>query len=97
MSAAPFKCGDPVRVRRAFPPGHVRAPFFLRGSSGIIDEILGSFGDPEKLAYGQRDAEPLTLYRVKFKQTDVWDDYQGPAGDTLVVDVYENWLEATDV
>jgi nitrile hydratase len=34
------------------------------------------------------------LYRVQFRQIDVWPDYAGPPQDTLQVEVYENWLEA---
>ena len=28
--------GDRVRVRRAYPPGHVRAPYFTRGKVGEV-------------------------------------------------------------
>jgi nitrile hydratase len=33
------------------------------------------------------------LYRVRFLQSDVWDDYRGGPGDTLDIDLYEHWLE----
>ena len=33
------------------------------------------------------------LYGVLFAQRDVWPGYTGPGEDTLVVDVYEHWLE----
>jgi len=88
-----FAPGDEVRVRVAFPPGHVRAPYFIRGKSGVIDRIWGDYRDPEQLAYGDYDARKLTLYCVRFRQADLWADYQGPAADTTHVDVYENWLE----
>ena len=41
-----------VRVRSLMPPGHVRAPAYLRGKTGVIERALGEFGNPEQLAYG---------------------------------------------
>ena len=87
-----FTIGDQVCVRKAFPPGHVRTPYYIRGHAGIIDSIAGHFADPEELAYGRDGLPKKTLYRVRFQQTELWPDYQGPAGDTTVVDVFEHWL-----
>jgi nitrile hydratase len=89
---ARFRPGDRVTVRAAFPPGHVRTPFFTRGRQGAVAALAGTFGDPEALAYGQ-PAAPVPLYRVRFLQTELWDDYAGAPGDTLLVDLYETWLE----
>jgi hypothetical protein len=91
-----FAVGDVVRVRRAFPPGHVRTPYFTRGRSGVVDEVAGSYRNPEELAYGRYDCPKLPLYRVRFKQADLWPAYDGSAGDTAVVDIYENWLEPAE-
>ncbi len=88
-----FKTGDNVRVRRAFPPGHVRTPFYIRGHPGVIESIAGQFADPEELAYGREGLPKKTLYRVRFHQTELWPDYEGSADDTTVVDVFEHWLE----
>jgi nitrile hydratase len=82
-----------VRVRRAWPPGHVRAPWYLRGCNGVVRRVVGEFGNPEEMAYGRNDGPKLMLYRVRFRQVDVWPDYAGPPRDTLEVEVYENWLE----
>ncbi len=90
---ARFNIGDTVRVRRAFPPGHVRTPYFARGKSGVVDAIAGAYRNPEELAYGRYDGPALPLYRVRFKQADLWPGYDGPAKDTTIVDIYENWLE----
>ena len=92
MSAA-FRVGQQVRVRRAFPPGHVRTPHYVRGKRGEILSVAGRFANPEELAYG-RDGEPArALYRVRFAQGDLWPDYGGAAGDTAVADIFEHWLE----
>ncbi len=95
-SNAIFSPGDRVRVRAAHPRGHVRTPYFIRGKSGVVTELVAAYPNPEELAYGRDGLPAQPLYRVRFMQTDVWPDYQGPATDTNVVDVYEHWLERED-
>ncbi len=91
-----FGIGDPVRIRQAYPPGHVRTPYFIRGKTGEVIRLLGNVPNPEELAYG-RDGKPaLPLSGVKFLQTELWTDYAGEAKDTAVVEVMENWLEPLD-
>lgn len=89
-----FAIGQPVRVRVAFPPGHVRTPHYLRGRRGMVESIAGRFANPEELAYGRDGLPARALYRVRFRQTELWLDYAGPAADSAVVDIYEHWLEA---
>ncbi|MEM8803592.1 MAG: SH3-like domain-containing protein, partial [Pseudomonadota bacterium] len=55
------------------PPGHVRAPYYLRGKIGEIERELGPFGNPELLAYGL-EGENKTLYRVRFTMAELWGD-----------------------
>lgn len=93
MSAQRFVVGTPVRIRQAYPPGHVRAPWYLRGCEGSICHVVGEFRNPEELAYGRYDGPRLTLYRVRIAQNDIWSDYKGAPQDTLEVEIYENWLE----
>jgi nitrile hydratase len=92
MSAARFRPGDRVTVRRADPPGHIRTPAYIRGKPGVIERLCGRFGNPEELAYNRTGA-PLPLYRVRFAQREVWPDYRGGAGDSIDVEIYEHWLE----
>ena len=89
-----FAVGAAVKVRAAFPPGHVRTPFFVRGKTGRVIEVLGPYRNPEELAYGRSGEPALPLYRVTFGTAELWDDYQGAARDTTVIDIYENWLDA---
>ncbi len=93
MSDPTFQPGDFVRVRADYPPGHVRTPFFVRGCEGTIEHAVGDFRNPEELAYGRDGLPKQTLYRVRFKQTEIWNPYDGNPSDTLVVDIYEHWLE----
>ena len=88
-----FAPGARVRVRRAYPPGHLRTPYYIRGRTGVVERLCGAFRNPEELAFG-RSGEPVQpLYRVRFAQREVWPDYAGKSDDTLDVELYEHWLE----
>jgi len=88
-----FAPGQTVTVRRAFPPGHVRTPWYIRGRTGEVERVCGAFPNPESLAYGLSGLPRRPLYRVRFRQRDVWPDYAGPEGDTVDIEIYEHWLE----
>ena len=88
-----YEPGDPVRVLPAKKPGHVRTPAYLKGKSGWIEAAIGPFPNPEDLAYGLSGQPEHRLYKVGFKQEDLWEDYDGSAEDCLYADVYEHWLE----
>lgn len=94
MSATDHKPGDRVTVRIAYPIGHVRTPFYCRGLTGEVERRVGRFHNPEELAYGRADHDRLTLYRVRFRQRDLWPDYDGSDADTVDIELYEHWLEA---
>ena len=91
--SARLAAGDTVRVRTGDVPHHVRTPGYLKGKRGIVTRLVGECGNPETLAYGHDGLPKLALYRVCFTQESLWPDYAGPRGDTLEVEVYENWLE----
>lgn len=84
--------GDAVRVRDDYPLGHIRTPVYIRGRQGTVVRDLGEFGNPETLAYCL-PTEKRELYKVRFRQKDVWDSYRGPPDDTVDLDLYEHWLE----
>ncbi len=92
MSFAP---GTRVRVRDDWPetrgPCHLRTPHYLRGRDGTVVRTLGRFPNPEDLAFA-RPAALRTLYHVAFAQPPLWNE--GRAGDEVVVEIYEHWLEA---
>ncbi len=90
--SANFKAGDSVTVIRTHPPGHRRTPFYIRGKSGVIERSCGAFPNPEELAYGFDGLPAKELYRVRFKQKEVWSNYAGPDGDTVDIDIFEHWL-----
>jgi hypothetical protein len=88
----PFAPGDVVRVASVHPPGHRRTPFYIRGKQGVVERVCGEFANPEELGYGFDGLPKKRLYRVRFRQKDLWTDYDGDSADTVDVDVYEHWL-----
>ncbi|MEE2746746.1 MAG: SH3-like domain-containing protein [Pseudomonadota bacterium] len=98
-TAAPnhlFNVGELVRVINARPPGHRRTPGYIRGKVGIIERICGAYPNPEELAYGFDGLPKRVLYRVAFKQLDVWSDYKGSSQDQLEIEIFEHWLDAVE-
>ena len=93
MAEARFKPGDQVRVMQAYPLGHVRTPFYIRGKTGTIERYCGAFPNPEELAQMRDGLPPVPLYRVKFRQSDVWPDYRGSPNDVLEIEIFQHWLE----
>lgn len=89
-----FAPGSRVRVKAARPERavriHLRTPHYARGRSGTVLRALGAFPNPESLAFN-RPAEPRVLYHVVFDQKPVWGE--GEAGDELLIEIFEHWLE----
>jgi hypothetical protein len=89
-----FAPGAAVRVKEDWPETrgrvHIRTPHYVRGMQGTVVRQLGAFPNPEDLAFA-RPATSRALYHVRFDQPAVWQ--QGHAGDELVVEIFEHWLE----
>ena len=92
-AATKFKAGDQVRIRVGVPPTHFRTPEYVQGKQGRIETLWGAFPNPESLAYGGDGLPAQPLYQIEFAQTDLWENYKGAATDTLLIDIYEHWLE----
>lgn len=97
MASAPespprFRLGDRVRVRADAPQGHVRTPLYVQGKTGRVAKVHGAFRNPETLAYSGDGLPRRPLYQVRFHQHDLWPRAGAPK-DTLVLDLYEQWLE----
>jgi len=89
-----FAPGAHVRVRDDWPETrgrvHIRTPHYVRGMRGTVVRCFGAFPNPEDLAFA-RPATRRPLYHVAFDQPAVWQE--GKAGDELLVEIYEHWLE----
>ena len=88
-----FGVGDRVRIASRFPLGHYRTPVYVRGKVGVIERVLDRFVNPEEEAYGRNSGDRIRLYRVRFKQRELWPDYRGGALDELQIEIFEHWLE----
>lgn len=93
MAEPLFRPGERVRVMKAYPLGHVRTPYYIRGCTGTIERVLGPFPNPEELAQMRDGLPALPLYRVRFLQKDVWPDYAGSPKDAVEIEIYQHWLE----
>ncbi|MFO1048014.1 MAG: nitrile hydratase subunit beta [Geminicoccaceae bacterium] len=91
-----FQPGAAVRVKCLFPPGHCRTPFYTRGHSGTVLGIADHQRNPEALAYGREGLPPLPVYRVRFAMAELWPAPETVAGDSVVVDLFEPWLEPAE-
>ncbi len=87
-----FAVGDAVKIDAKSAIGHCRTPWYVRGKSGVVVEIHGSFRDPVRLAYHRPGLPAQVLYKIRMRQTDLWSNYKGQAADHLDVDIYEPWL-----
>ena len=93
-AAAPrFRAGDRVRVRAAYPPGHLRTPYYCRGRVGVVERLCGAFANPEELAYNRPGLPAQPLYRVRFLAADLWPDYAENREDVVEIEIYQHWLE----
>ena len=94
MSAPRFGAGQHVTVRALGKTGHVRIPAYIRRRRGVVVQYCGAFLNPEELAIGVTSGPVVDLYRVEFRQSDLWPDGGHAPDDRLVIEIYEHWLEA---
>jgi nitrile hydratase len=90
---ARFAPGDRVTVQHRHPPGHIRTPYYCRGKTGEVERICGAFRNPEGLAYAKDGLPKQPLYRVRFRQAELWPDYTGAADDKVEIEIYQHWLD----
>jgi nitrile hydratase len=88
-----FAAGDTVRISPRMHQGHHRTPAYLKGKTGTVERIHERFPNPETRAYGEDGKPEQRLYLVRFESHDVWVEYDGRAGDRVLADVFEHWLE----
>lgn len=94
IDAGQLRIGDVVSVRNETPSHHHRTPWFVKGKTGRIASISGPFFNPESRAHGGDGLPKQRLCSVEFRQVDLWGKrYSENAGDRLLVDVYEHWLD----
>ena len=96
IASPSFNVGDCVTVKSGHPESHCRTPVYLRGKRGTIVEVVGRYHNPSLLALHKPGLPKLWLYRVRFLQSGVWEDYDGSSRDTVIADIYEHWLSSDE-
>jgi len=93
-----FAVGDQVRTASHSPNhmvagGHTRLPSYAMGRVGRIVMLHGNHVLPDSNAHGLGEA-PEPLYAVEFKAGTLWPDDAESPDDTMVLDLWQNYLEA---
>lgn len=88
---ARFSIGDNVRVLDIHPTGHVRAPRFCRGKTGIVIHVAPKFNFPDTAAHGGTRRKEHT-YHVEFRSEDLWNSGDVTC-DSVIVDLWDSYLE----
>jgi thiocyanate hydrolase subunit beta len=88
-----FGVGDSVRVRELPTFFYTRAQEYLRGTPGTVARVTYESLAPEDEAFNHEEQRPEWYYIVRFKMTDLWDEYAGLPNDTLQAELSERWLE----
>eukprot|EP00928_Gymnodinium_smaydae_P057791 TRINITY_DN41011_c0_g1_i1.p1 TRINITY_DN41011_c0_g1~~TRINITY_DN41011_c0_g1_i1.p1 ORF type:complete len:264 (+),score=45.41 TRINITY_DN41011_c0_g1_i1:32-793(+) len=104
-SAEPFAVGAVVRVRSAshatrWRKPHLRTPGYVHGMCGVVTRQVGTFANPEKLAFGGETTQKSHLYVVQFEKRAICDfevsepTDEGAPDDAVTCEIYHTWLEA---
>lgn len=89
---APFPPGTAVRVCAGDPPGHTRAPRYVRGHVGEVVEQHGEHALPDAVAAGAADPPVQPVYAVRFAAADLFPGSE--AGHTVTVNLWHAYLDA---
>ena len=94
-----FSVGDEVTTRYPagnthVPGGHTRLPGYAAGQTGRIVECYGCHVFPDSNAHGFGE-DPHPLYAVEFPAQNLW-GLQSDPRDTVVLDLWEPYLDRTD-
>lgn len=84
-----FAVGETVKVRRDASLGHTRRPSYVRGATGKIAKVHGSYVFPDTNAMGQGEC-PCYVYSVHFTGEELWGADTGNI--SLYIDLWEPYL-----
>ena len=59
----------------------------------MVERLCGTYPNPEELAYARSGLPAQPLYRVRFRQHELWPDYRGSPSDTVDVEIFHHWLD----
>ena len=88
---AAFKVGDLVTVITSSPLGHTRRARYVRGKTGRITNLRGTFIYPDSADNGHGDA-PEHLYTMVFTAAELWGDEAAEPNQLVYYDVWEPYI-----
>jgi nitrile hydratase beta subunit len=88
-----FTAGTRVRVADDHPFGHTRRARYIRGKTGVIDVVHGSFVYPDKAGNGLGD-DPHFVYTVRFDAAELWGAEAAAPNNSVCFDVWEPYIQA---
>ena len=91
-----YRVDEQVTVAARPHSGHHRTPSYIKGKTGRIERVHGTFRNPETRAYGDDGLPEMTLYLVSFAPSDLWPDIRVGGGHRVYVDVFEHWLKEAE-
>lgn len=94
---ARFLLGDRVRVLQWVPGEDSSTPHYIRGKSGVVEEIYVASTKSKHLTSDRLKTPAQQIYRMRFAASEVWPQSPGAPGDTLAIDISENRLERSAV
>ena len=83
-----FGSGDAVTAAAVDVSGHVRLPRYVRGRTGEVVEVTGSWRRPEDVVAG-RETAPQPVYTVRFAARELW----GSGDHSVCIDLWEGYLQ----
>lgn len=93
-----FKAGDEVTISVRFPVGHFRVPNYIRGKRGWIESVIEPPAiNNEEEGYGRNAGSKRHYYRVAIALKELWPHYGGSDNDSLRIEVFETWLERSEL
>ncbi|HEX6538167.1 MAG TPA: SH3-like domain-containing protein [Candidatus Dormibacteraeota bacterium] len=84
-----FATGDRVIVSQADPPGHRRAPRYVRGQVGTITAMHGRHTLPDDVVARVAVPRVEPVYAVAFPAHTLW----GSGDHTVTVNLWETYLD----
>ncbi|MGW3729746.1 nitrile hydratase subunit beta [Streptomyces sp. NPDC000851] len=91
-TAPAFAVGECVRARDVSVPGHTRLPRYVRGHTGVVQDIRPASVLPDTNAHFLGE-NPQHVYSVRFDSRELWGADADPFA--LTVEMYESYLETT--
>lgn len=98
--APKFQVGDKIRTRHPaaneyVAGGHTRLPSYASGQTATIIAHHGCHVFPDSNAHDLGE-NPQPIYAVAFTAADLWGKDNVQAGDEVILDLWEPYLEAAD-